>query len=158
MIANLLFTIPAAASRSLFAEGSRFKYDLWPGIREALRFAFVLLIPAIALIIVLAGPLLSFFGGGYSAGGSLLLRVLALSGVFTGIGTIYTGILRVKKRLKELELIFVFKAVSVLAGSYFIIPITGIAGIGYVWLATQGILGIYVLFAMRSFYQAKPPV
>ncbi len=42
------------------------------------------------------------------------------------------------------------KAAALLAGSFLLAPAAGIAGIGYTWIAVQGIVCVYVLFAMRS--------
>jgi O-antigen/teichoic acid export membrane protein len=158
MIANLLFAIPAAASRSLFAEASHFENELPVKINETLRFTFFLLIPGAIVIMVLAGFLLNLFGGNYADNGALLLRLFTLSSAFTGINTIYTSILRVKNRIKEMELLFLYKSVFLLVGSYLILPLFGITGIGYVWMLMHCFLSIYVFFAMRPLYLAKSKV
>jgi O-antigen/teichoic acid export membrane protein len=155
MIANLLFAIPAAASLSLFAEGAHFENEMAGKVREALRFTLVLMVPAIIMTLLLAGFLLGLFGAAYAENGSLLLRILALSGIFACINSIYGSILRVKNNLKEIQVLVVIKAVVLMAGGYFILPITGIVGIGYVWVALQGIISVYVFFAMRRLHLIK---
>jgi O-antigen/teichoic acid export membrane protein len=156
MIANLLFAIPAAASTSLVVEGSRLENELKKKIGEALRFNFALMVPGIILIQLLAGFMLGLFGAGYSANGALLLRVLAFSGIFSCVNSVYGSILRLKNRIKEIEIIVIFKAIALVAGCYFILPVAGIIGIGYVWTAVQGLIAIYVLFAGKSIYSVKP--
>ncbi len=156
MIANLLFAIPAAASTSLIVEGSRLENELKKKIGEALRFNFALMVPGIILIQLTAGFMLGLFGAGYSANGALLLRVLAVSGIFLCVNGVYGSILRLKNRIKEIEIIVIFKAVALVVGCYFILPVTGIAGVGYVWTAVQVVLCIYVLFAGKSIYSVKP--
>jgi O-antigen/teichoic acid export membrane protein len=149
MIAGLLFAIPTAVSQSLFAEGSHFEDKLRENVIKSLKFTFLLLVPAIILLILVAKWLLLAFGQSYSANALKLLWILALSGLPQGINSIYSGILRVTGRLKELAIIWGLVALVVLLASYLIMPITGIMGIGYVWLGAQVVLAIYILAARR---------
>jgi O-antigen/teichoic acid export membrane protein len=155
MIATLLFAIPIAVSQSLFAEGAHFEDELWVNVGRSLKFTFLLLIPAIILVLLIGKWLLLLFGSSYSINGLLLLRILCISSLFIGINRIYASILRVEDKIRELVFIFSFITIGTLLGSYFIIPETGIAGIGYVWLAAQGIVSIYAILAMRSRYWAR---
>jgi len=150
MIANLLFAVPAAASRSLFAHGSHFEEELWPAVRQTLLFAYGLLIPGIIVIAVLAEFLLGLYGRAYVTGGAALLRVLVLSGFFTGINTIYNAVLRVTNHIFELELLTALKAVLVVGGVYLVIPATGIIGIGYVWLGVQAATSVYAFYFLKK--------
>lgn len=154
MIAALLFAIPTAVSQSLFAEGAHFEDKLWVNVGKSLKFVFLLLVPAVILVLLLGKWLLLLFGEGYSVNGLLLLRILCISSLFFGINRIYTSTLRVEDRIRELVLIFGFVTAGTLLGSYFIMPETGMAGIGYIWLAAQGIVCIYAISAMRSRYRA----
>ena len=52
MIAGLLFAIPIAVSQSLFAEGSHFEDKLRENVMKSLKFTFLLLIPAVIVIIL----------------------------------------------------------------------------------------------------------
>ncbi len=153
-IAALLFAIPAAVARSLFAEGAHFEGELWTNVTKSLKFTFLILVPAVILVLLVGKWLLLLFGEGYSASGLLLLRILCLSSLFAGASIIYTATLRVEDRLRELTLIFGFITAATLVGSYFIMPQAGMVGIGYVWLAVQGVVGLYAVFAMRARYRA----
>jgi O-antigen/teichoic acid export membrane protein len=150
MIAALLFAVPMAVSQSLFAEGAHFRDELWSNVSKSLKFTFLLLIPAVILVLVLGKWLLLLFGGGYSVNGLLLLRILSISSLFIGINRIYASILRVEDRIRELVLIYTLGALAVLVGSYFVMPLAGIAGIGYVWLAAQGMLSLYIILAVKA--------
>lgn len=152
-IAGLLFAIPSAVSQSLFAEGAHFEDKLRVNVRRSLKFVFYLLIPAVALLLLLGNWLLLLFGKSYTTNGLMLLWILSLSSLFTGISEVYKSILRVEDRIKELTILSGFIVMVVPLGSYFVLPITGIVGIGYVWLAAQGLVTLYVLFALRSFYR-----
>ncbi len=149
MIAGLLFAIPLAVSQSLFAEGSHFEDKLAVSVRMAFRLIFSLLVPAALMLWLLGYWLLSLFGEGYALNGLMLLRILVLSSPFIGVNYVYNSVIRVEGRIRELALISGFTATAVLLGSYFVLTKTGIIGIGYVWLATQGLVTLYVLFSMR---------
>jgi len=150
MMAGLLFAIPGAISTSLFAEGSHFEDKLKENVTRSLKFTYLLLIPA-AIVLVLVGKwLLLAFGQSYSANALHLLWVLSLSSLPLALSYIYTGILLVMGRIKELIAIWGFIALGTLLASYLVIPVTGIIGIGYAWLGAQTIVAIYVL-ARRLF-------
>jgi O-antigen/teichoic acid export membrane protein len=153
-IAALLFAIPSAVSRSLFAEGAHFEDDLWTNVTKSLKFTFLILVPAVVLVLLVGKWLLLLFGEGYSTSGLLLLRILSLSSLFAGVTSIYTSTLRVEDRLRELTLIFGFVTVATLLGSYFVMPIVGMVGIGYVWLAVQGVICFYTILMMRMRHHA----
>jgi len=155
MVANLLFAIPSAVSQSLFAEGSHFEDKLRVNVRSSFKLIFSLLIPAIILLFLLGNWLLLLFGGSYSINGLMLLWILGLSSLLVGVNKVYNSILRVEGRIRELAIISGFIAITVLLGSYFVIPTVGIVGSGYAWLAGQGMVSLYVLFAMRSFYLGR---
>jgi O-antigen/teichoic acid export membrane protein len=155
MIAGLLFAIPAAVSNSLFAEGAHFEDDLWSNVVKSLKFVFVILVPAVVLVLLVGRWLLLLFGEGYSDNGLLLLRILSVSSLFAGVSIIYTATLRVEARMKELGLIYGFITFASLLGSYFIMPAYGMAGIGYVWFAVQGVVCLYAILAMRARYRAR---
>jgi len=145
MMATLLFAIPAAASSSLFAEGSHFEDRLRENVVKSLKSSFLLLVPAAILLAAAGKWLLLVFGQGYSLNALPLLWVLCLSSLPRGINHIYTGMLRVTGRITELIIIWGFIAIGVLVVSYLLLPLTGIIGIGYAWLGAQLIVAIYIL-------------
>ena len=150
MIAALLSAIPLAISQSLFAEGSHFEDRLRENVMKSLKFTFLLLIPAVIVIMLVGKWLLLAFGASYSTNALRLLQILAISSLPLAVNYIYTGILRVRGRIKELATIRAFIALYVLLTSYFIIPLIGIVGIGYAWLGAQAVVAIYVL--LRRLY------
>ena len=154
-IAGGLLTIPMSVSQSLFAEGSHFEDKLGVNVRRSFRFIFLLLIPAIALLLLLGKWILLLFGASYSENTLTLLWILSLSSLFVGVNRVYATILRVQGKVRELVLISGFLTLAVLLGSYFTVPETGITSVGYSWIAAQGAVSVYVLFALRSSYLAK---
>lgn len=152
-IAALLSAIPAAVANSLFAEGAHFEGDLWRDVTRSLKFVFLILVPAVIVVLLAGKWLLLLFGEGYSSSGLMLLRILSLSSLFSGVSTIYNTTLRVEDRLKELGFIYGFITFATLIGSYFVMPACGMAGIGYVWLAVQGVVGVYAILRLRGRYR-----
>ena len=149
MMAGLLYAIPVAVSKSLFAEGSHFEGKLRENVVKSFKFTFLLLVPAVILLILIGKWLLLVFGQSYSANALHLLWILSISSLPLGINYIYTNILRVTNRLKELMIMWAAIAIAVLLASYLIMPATGIIGIGYVWLGVQGVIAIYVVSSLK---------
>ena len=145
MIANLLFAIPTAVSQSLFAEGSHFEDKLKENVTKSLKFTYLLLVPAVIVLILVGKWVLLAFGQSYSLNALHLLWVLSLSSLPLAISYIYTGILQVSGRIKELMAIWGLIALAVFLISYLIMPATGIIGIGYAWLGAQAIVAVYIL-------------
>ncbi|MEE9399121.1 MAG: hypothetical protein V3V23_02535, partial [Dehalococcoidales bacterium] len=137
MIASLLFAIPRSVSRSLFAEGSYSEENIKENVTRSIKLTFMLLVPAVIVMMVAAKWVLIAFGWTYSVNALKLLWLLTLSSLPLGISQIYFGLLRVQYRLKELVIIQGFIAIAVLTLSFFIMPTHGIIGIGYVWLGIQ---------------------
>lgn len=149
MIAGLLFSIPQSISVSLFAEGSNFEEKLRINVLKSLKFSFLLVTPSIIVLILAGKWLLLAFGHSYSINALNLLCVLSLSGLPIIINRIYTSILRVEGRLKELIATWGFITMSVLLTSYLILPSTGITGIGYAWLGTHTVVALYILISKK---------
>jgi O-antigen/teichoic acid export membrane protein len=150
MIANLLFAISHAVSESLFAEGVHSQDRMRENVLRSIKFTFLLLIPAAIAIMALGKWLLLAFGQNYSSNALQLLLVLCISSLPVAIIHVYISLLRVKNRLKELIVIQAFIAISVIALSVLIMPMSGIIGIGYVWLGTQAVVALVLFFRLRG--------
>jgi O-antigen/teichoic acid export membrane protein len=149
MMASFLFTIPMAVSSSLFAESSHFEGKLREDTVRSLKFTFLLLIPPMLLFIFAGKWLLLLFGESYSINALYLLQILAISSLPMVISRIYCTILRVTNRIRELTIISGLVTIAVLLTSYLVMPLTGIIGLGYVWLGVQSLFALYV-FARKA--------
>ena len=149
MISGLIFAIVGAVTLSLFAEGSHFERELKSNVRKALKFIFILLIPAVLLVLLLGEYLLLLFGKEYSTGGLVLLQVFALSSVFIAFNSIFTATRRVLKRLRPIIAIAMFNAFMIVGLAYVFLDIFGLIGVALAWLVSQGLvslgIGVYVL-------------
>lgn len=143
-IANMLFMISTSTTASLFAEGSydpsRFRKD----VIRAVKFAFILLIPAILGILILGDKLLLLFGSEYSENASKLLWLLALSGIPLTITRIYVAIKRIQLKIRPLIVIYAFRMIGILALSYVLMTSIGLLGIGIAWISVQGITAVVI--------------
>jgi len=84
LIVGFLNLIPSTVAQVLFAETSRKGVPLGRQLRKAIRGVYILLVPALIIILAGAPLLLRLFGTEYSITATNCLRVLALSTLFTG--------------------------------------------------------------------------
>jgi len=157
-VGSVLAAVPMAFSSSLFAEGSNAEQNILPNTMRAIKLTFLILIPAVILVEVLANKLLLFFGGSYSQHGTTLVRILALSSFPLAINYIYMSMLQVQMRLRTLLFLSSSIAVVTLAGSYVLIHMMGINGAGLAWLGAQVIVASIVIvdfLLVKSFLKRK---
>ena len=96
MIANLLYIVPTAVSKSLFSEGSYSKTDLKIQVRKAIKIISIIIIPAIIVTFLFGNYILLTFGKEYSYDGFILLKYLSISGILIIINAIGGAILNIK--------------------------------------------------------------
>ncbi|MEK7538391.1 MAG: oligosaccharide flippase family protein [Patescibacteria group bacterium] len=133
MIANLLYVIPQATTKSLFAEGSNNEGTLRTNVGKSVRNISILLIPAIAVLILGGKYILGIFGEDYSTGGLTLLYFIAIAAIPVSGYSIFYALLRIKKGLNGLIITNIFYAGSIIGLSYALLPM-GLVGIGIAWL------------------------
>jgi O-antigen/teichoic acid export membrane protein len=144
-VASVFTTIPSAISASLFAEGSYDEGKLGLNIRRTLKMVFLVLIPLVVVILVIADKVLLAFGGFYSASATTLLRILAVSTLPLAINTVYLDIKRVQGKLKVILSLPFFLAAVTIGLSYLLLPRMGINGAGIAWLVSQGIVALVIV-------------
>jgi O-antigen/teichoic acid export membrane protein len=154
-IAAIPFSIPGAASQSLFAEGSHFEDELSINARRSIKFALVLLVPTIILLVVLGKWLLLAFGASYSSNALTLLWILCASSIFVGINSVYYTILQVQHRISELLVLRGLTTLVILVPSAFVMRAIGIVGIGYAWLGAQALVSVYVALTIKLRYRVR---
>jgi len=152
-VGNVLASVPMAASSSLFAEGSHDEQRLASDTWRSLKLTFLILVPAVILIIAIADKLLLLFGASYSQSGATLLRILALSTLPLAINYIYLSMKRVQKKLAVMIELSAFIGVATLGLSYWLLHWIGINGVGLAWLGSQGITAAVIVI---SFLRKQP--
>jgi O-antigen/teichoic acid export membrane protein len=149
-VASLLMAISLSISNSLFAESVHSLNKIKESVIRAIKLTFLLLIPAVIVLIIAAKWILLAFGESYAANALTLLYILSISNLPRGINYIYFVLLRVQDRLKELIIIQALVAVAVITLSLFAIPSYGIMGVGYVWLCIQVVFSIFIAFRLAA--------
>ena len=151
MIGNLLYTIPWATTKSLFAESSHNEQTIGTNIKKSIKTISFLLLPAIIALIFWGKYILTFFGKGYSTDGIHLLYLIAITGVMISIYSLFGIIFRVRKNLQALIIINLIYTGSIIGLAYLFLSL-GLPGIGYAWLLGNGIAGItgWILFSISK--------
>ena len=162
-IAFLLYAIIDGITTSLFAEGSHFQKELEGNVRRALKFMFILLIPAVGFIFLFGDYFLLLFGSEYSTEGLLLLQIFALSSFFIALNTTFLTTRRVLKRMKPLIAIPAFNAFVIVGLGYAFLLWMGLVGVAVAWTLSRGLvsagIGLYLLKERRKKKaQMKPPL
>lgn len=139
MVANVLFIIPQATSNSLFAEGSHNEKDIKEHVKKSARIIILLIVPAIIITILFGKYILLMLGKDYSSEGYMLLNYFALSCVFMSINSVFGSVFRVKHKLKELLVVSIISAISILGLSLLWMD-KGLTGIGLAWLIGTAIV------------------
>ena len=144
-IASVPNMIIGATSMSLFAEGSYEEERLGPNIWRSLKMTYLIIVPTVILILVIAPKLLLLFGGSYSDNATTLLRILAISALPLAINSVYLATKRVEKKLRVIIGLTAFAAALTLGLAYLLLPRMGINGAGIAWLTSQGVIALVVV-------------
>ena len=144
MVVGLIYIIPVATSQALFAEGSYNELELKNHLKKAIKIISIIIIPAILIAVFLGKYILLAFGKDYSIEGLILLRLLALSGIFISINSVIGTILRVKHRIRVLIYINFINTIIILGLSYLFLS-KGLLGIGFAWIIGQGLVSLIYL-------------
>jgi O-antigen/teichoic acid export membrane protein len=132
-IASFLFTIPTAISTSLFVEGSH-DLPLRENVIKSFKFVALLLVPSIIVIFFFGDKILLLFNSEFSERSFELLKLLAISSIFSAVTSIYIAIKRIQKDIKIINYINFINSASLLGLGYVFLSFYGLLGIGYVWL------------------------
>ncbi len=148
MIGNLLYVIPFATTRALFAEGSNDERQFGTTVRTAARIIALTLTPAILIIVFGGNFLLSLFGASYAEGGTGILTLIALSGAVVSIVSIYNAYFQVTKNTSALIILNVGYAFATLGLTTYFIHY-GLIGVGAAWFLGNAFTALLGLLLYR---------
>ena len=149
-IASVLFMIPQAVSLSLFVEGS-YAQSLRDNVVKSMKFIGLILLPTVIFIFLFGDRLLLFFSKEYSDQAFEILKLMAISSLFSSIVSIYVSIHRVTKHVVKIILPFVAISVLQIVLGYYLMQGHGLIGLGYAWLASYIIVSAgIVVSALRE--------
>ena len=138
-VAALLSAIPTGVSTSLFVEGSH-DMPMRENVVKSLKFVLLLLIPALLFILVFGDKVLLLFNREYSEQAFGLLRLLAISSVFTIVPSIYITIKRIQKDVQMITYVSFAISMLIVGLGYIALITTGLLGLGYVWIVANAIV------------------
>jgi O-antigen/teichoic acid export membrane protein len=156
MIGNLLYVIPYATARSMFAESSHDENALLTHMKSAIQIMLGILLPSIAVLLLGASLILGVFGAEYAEGSATFLRLLAITGIPVAVYTLYCAIFRVTKDLRSLLVANAIYSGSVLLFSYLFMDM-GLYGIGLAWILGNTLAAIGSFFLYRFSHVQNHP-
>ncbi len=139
MVGGLFFAVSPAVAAALFAEAAHVVGDkgVGPAARSASALIAALLGPAIVLMLLGGSLVLGLFGPAYPRYGTALLAVLVVSAIPDAITNIYVGVGRGGARPSRAAALNLAMAGIALVLAWLLLPLLGIAGAGWAWLAAQ---------------------
>jgi len=144
-IGTLILFVPNAINTSFFVEGSHGLKDMKRTLKKAIVFSYVYLAVVTVFVWPLGGYVLKLFRPEY-VNGFGLLKLMVIGGFFVVPVNFFITILNIQKRVKEVVMINVLKAVLFLGLSYILIPRFGIEGVGWGWIGAYILTLFIVLF------------
>jgi O-antigen/teichoic acid export membrane protein len=111
-------------------------------LRRAAIGIFRLLVPTVAVLLVLAHPLLSVFGAEYARAGTGALRLLALGTLPHAVSMLGLGLARIRHNGRFIAVVQTTDAATMLVLSAILIPSMGFAGAGVAWLVAQTVAAV----------------
>ncbi len=156
MLMGMLTVIPSTFSQSLFAELSAAPDTRRRQIRKAARATYLLLTPAVAVVLVSGSLLLQAFGHSYASGGAACLRWLALGALVAGANYLVDVIVNSRGHAGSYLFLNASNAVLVL-GSVAVAAPHGLAAVGVGWLVAQSLSVIVALGYLQLSRASETP-
>lgn len=156
MIGNVLYAVPWAVARALFAEGSHDHHALIQNIKKTVAVIAGAIVPAILVLVFFGDIALSLFGNAYAMEGKVLLAYIAVAAVPLSFLSILESCFRVSRASSWLMVINAWLACSILGLAYMLVPY-GLLYVGVAWLVgytTAAMLSLF-LFWHRAVYRAQ---
>jgi len=149
-IAYALYLVVNGMGQSLVAHLAADPQKVEAARRSMVHKAMALLVPAVVVIAAAAYPLLSLFGAHYADEGSLLLVLLVLSAIPNVITWSTVWAARVRRDGRVLFGLPAAITTTVIAGSWFLMPVMGVLGTGVAWLGAQSVAAAGVLLVRAA--------
>jgi O-antigen/teichoic acid export membrane protein len=106
-------------------------------------------VPSFVAVLLLGSTLLFTFGHAYSDHAIGLLRLAVLASIPDAVTNVYVGVLRAEARLSAAAALNVSIGIGTLVISWFLLPLIGIAAVGWAYLAMQLSGSVYVVLDWR---------
>ena len=141
-IATGLNLVTANFAYSLMVEGVTAPHRLAELTRGVLVRCAVIVIPAVAVLVVAARPILRIYGSAYAANASVLLGLLALAAIPGGLLAVTFSLDRLESRVGRAVFTQGAVAVLTLGGSLLLLRRLGINGIGLAYVVGYTLVAV----------------
>lgn len=141
-VSTLLIMVSRWTAMSLLAEGAHNQKELQKNTRKAAKFIFLILVPAIIVILVFGRYILWIFGEDYAIHSAGILSLLVLGSMPFAFNALYSAIKRVQKETKPVIYVYGTITILTLVGSYFLMQIVGLTGIAVAWTVANGVVAV----------------
>jgi len=148
-IALTLYVIPSVVGDSLFAEGSYNRENLKSVTISAIKFAFLILIPALLFVLIFGDKILLLFGKAYSENAFNLLRILALAAIPYTFGHFYITMERIRVNVRNIVKLYGLVAAISIGIGYLLMLRIGIIGAGLGWLFAYVVAISLIVYKVR---------
>ncbi len=156
-IALALYLASANMGASLVVEAAADDTKIGIYSYRTLVHTLGLILPVAGVLLVGAPEVLRPFGERYAAGGTTVLRLLALSAIPNVINTVYVSVARLQRRTWNVVVVMGLLFVILMALSIPMLGSVGIVGVGWAWLISQTIVASLVsLPALRRLWAEVP--
>ncbi|MEV6206732.1 hypothetical protein [Kitasatospora sp. NPDC051914] len=154
IIASTFYVAVASMGGSLVVEGAHHPERLAEHGRRMLRHAGLLVAAATAVVVAAAPWLLLPFGAAYSAQGTTVLRLMALSALPNVVLGIAIEVARVRRELRRLVALQIAFSVLVVVLVVGLLPVLGLTGVGLAWLIAACALAVPLLVGLPRWLPA----
>ncbi|WP_367319371.1 lipopolysaccharide biosynthesis protein [Streptomyces sp. HUAS ZL42] len=148
-IAYVPYLLALNMGTSLITESVRRPERLVDNGLRVLRHSGLMLAGVTAVLAAAAPQILSLFGASYSAHGTTLLRLLAVSALPNLLVSLAIDVSRARRRLRWAVGLQIATCGLVLGLTVVLLPRFGVTGAGIAWLAAQCLIAVFLL-ACRS--------
>ncbi len=145
-----LYLITSNIGSALVAEGARHPDRTVALARQAAVNSARLVIPLALLGSLLAPFVLGLLGPSYATNGTLLLQLILASAVPQVIVAVAMSTARLRHDLRLIFLIYTAQSVGMLGGSWLLIGVWGLPGVGVACLATASLIAAGLLISGRT--------
>jgi O-antigen/teichoic acid export membrane protein len=154
-VALPLYSISTNIGTSLLLHGTAERAALPVLVRKAAIQGAWLLIPAAALVAVLAPYLLALFGSSYARHSSTALRLLAIGALPNFVIVLAANTARVKRRLARAVIALGMEAVIALGLAAPLLALMGVTGVGVGWACAQVVVALGLLATWKSSFGVR---
>ncbi|MGW6498071.1 lipopolysaccharide biosynthesis protein [Nonomuraea angiospora] len=149
-LASMIELLAMNMAVSLTVEGSFDRAKLAENCRRALRRAFMIVTPIIAVAILAAPLILTVFGSAFADEGTTLLRLMSLAVLPRVLIEVYLSALRAQSRARTLATVQIGLAVLVLVSTVALFPYTGVNAVGYGLLFSELLVAVLIFGNLRK--------